>query len=190
MYFHRLNSYFFSFGIVRAVKVNGKQLWFSDWSKDMPKQGISKCKHAVLRLGERNYAFDLVHVLEIIRCPQLEPSLDGPELQVGIYEGARGPLPVLDLLSRTPDQCRLNRMSLIIVADNGETICILADDVADIVEIDTNDRCPLPDGANGVNTGLLTGVVTISESDYYLLDLGLLRTAWHKVGSKAETGRP
>jgi len=156
----------------------------------MTERRISTSKHAVLKLGERNYAFDMDHVQEIIPKPVLEPCFDGPELLIGMFESTHGTLPVLDLLNRPPDECCLNLMSLVVLEESGETICILADDILDYVELNPCDCCPLPDGANGVTNDLLNGVVNQSDCDYYMLDLGTLRITCKRVEDKTEIGNP
>ncbi len=134
--------------------------------------------HVSLRLGEHKYACDVINVQEIIHHPQLEPSLDGPELLIGIYTSSRGPFPVLDLLKRPPDECRLSEMSMVVVEITGELLGLLVDDLDNVVEIDLSDRRPVAGGRMGVEDGLLEGVAAVKGSEYYLLDLERILLAY------------
>ena len=154
--------------------------------KLMKNQDLTNVKFAVMRLGERKFVFDLLKLQEIVLSPIIEPSLDGPDLQVGMFNSSSGSLPVLDLLSRPPDECRLWTMAMVVFVNDGGSMCLLADEVLDYVEFSLSDLCPLPDGANGIADDLLSGVITHLDCDYYLLDLGALRSVWNRIEEKTE----
>ncbi len=144
-------------------------------------------RYAALKLGERCYAFNALNILEVVQCPDLEPCIDGPELLIGMYESWNGQLPVVDLLNRPPDECRLQNMALVVLENRNEPVGILADQVLDIIEFDLNKKCPVPDGANGIRTDLIEGVVEVTGLDYYLLDLDRLISCSYGSTEKLES---
>jgi chemotaxis signal transduction protein len=147
----------------------------------MPKKGQGQTalkQYLAMRLGEHGYACDLACVQEIVSRPVLEPSLDGPELLVGMYAGSRGPLPVLDLLGRPPDECPLCSMSLVVFKAMGSTVGMLADESLNIVEFDPQTIGPRPIGSNSVLELFLDGLVSVKGSDYYLLNLDMVVSAY------------
>ncbi len=145
-------------------------------------------RHVALRLGERNYTFDMFCVREIIFAPDLEPSLDGPEMLIGTFRSSHGPLPVLDILNRQPDECYLNCMAVVILTESEHVVCLLVDDLLDIVEFDSSTASPCPDGANGVPDELIRGVVTIDNTDYFMLDLSQIISSWLGCAEKKASG--
>jgi purine-binding chemotaxis protein CheW len=143
-------------------------------------------KFAAIRLGERKFACDIFKVQEIVHGPELEPSFEGCEFQVGTYNGKRGSLPVIDLLNRPPDACPIFDMSLVVIEIGDSIIGLLADELCDVLSIDPMSACPLPGGACGVDEDLLDGVITISDIDYYLLDLHRILEAF--LGAETRPG--
>ncbi len=143
-------------------------------------------KHAAIRLGDRKFACDLMLVQEVIPEPRLDPCLDCSQLLVGMFEDTRGSLPVLDLMNRPPDECQLCDMALVVVEVAGQVLGILVDQVLDIVEFDPADLLPIPGGACGVDEHHVSGVVVITDTDYYLLDLHRIVDTY--LGSESVTG--
>lgn len=141
-------------------------------------------KYAAIRLGERKFACDLIQVQEIVHGPEIEPCLDDTGFQIGIYHGTRGSFPVIDLLNRPPDACPVCQMSLVIIEIGELIVGFLADELCDVVNIDPGAACPLPGGACGVDESLLGGVITITDIDYYLLDLYRVLDAFLGTGTK------
>jgi chemotaxis signal transduction protein len=146
--------------------------------------------HVALRLGERRYAIDLTPVQEIVHSPELDPCLDGPELLVGMFDSATGALPVLDLLGRPPDECPLSRMALVILQVSNTRLCLIADELPEMVELDPANAVPLLRGANGAPDELLRGVVDVGGCDYYLLDLDQIVLACSGAGPGRGEGVP
>lgn len=142
------------------------------------KDRIQSKQFLAMRLGDRAYACDLTSIQEVVRRPVLEPSLDGPELLVGMYAGSRGPLPVLDLLQRPPDECPICSMSLIVFETSGNVVGMLADGNPDIVEIDPGMIGARPIGSDCELELFLDGLFTISGTRYFLLNLDMVVSAY------------
>ncbi len=137
----------------------------------MKSGNISPRSHVLMRLGDRVYACDMLPVQEIVRGPDLDPCFDGPELLIGMFSSARGPIPVLDLLGRPPDVCPIGEMALVVIEVSEHVICLVVDELLEVIDLDPSSVLPLPEGANGAPDRLLRGVVESSNYDYYLLDL-------------------
>jgi chemotaxis signal transduction protein len=136
-----------------------------------------------MRLGDRKYACDLQCVQEIVTSPMLEPGLDGPSHQVGVFEGSRGPLPVLDLLGRPPDECPIQEMTLVVIDSAGKSFGLLADEILIAVDIDPEQVLPLPPRTDGISDNFISGVAPVSGSSYYLIKPEM-------VVSQFSTGQP
>jgi len=145
------------------------------------------CNHMVLKLGERRYTCDICTIQEIVANPVIEPCLDGNEFQIGCFESTTGDIPVLDILCRTPDMCPIREMSLVIFEVSGRRISILADDLLELIEIESSWICPLPPGGNGVPDDLIRGVIEFNNCQYFMLDLERIVTTWQGVSSGKRT---
>jgi chemotaxis signal transduction protein len=142
--------------------------------------------HVALRLGDQTFACDITGVQEIVRNPQLEPSYDGPEILIGMFTGKRCELPVLDLLGRSPDECPLHEMTLVVLNYEGETVGLLVDDLEEIVELDLSKARPVGKGI--VRWDLVDCVVSREGSDYNILNLGRVVDAFHSDGIQLAPG--
>ncbi|MFH1676005.1 MAG: chemotaxis protein CheW [bacterium] len=120
--------------------------------------------------GECRYACELNLVQEIIGDPSLEPCLDCSELLIGVYDGARGPLPVIDLLCRPPDLCPLSEMALLVFESNRKLVGLLIDEISEVFEIDPKEVRPLASDDRFAMEDLLKGKIEFSGSSYYLID--------------------
>jgi chemotaxis signal transduction protein len=138
-------------------------------SKNLRRETIQR--HLAMRLGDDTYTCDLHCIQEIVSNPVLDPSFDGTELLVGMYEGSRGSIPVVDLLARTPDDCPICHMSLVIFERAGKVAGLLADNLLDVVEFDPAFVIPLRKPAGEIHHQYLSGRVRVKGSDYYLIDL-------------------
>jgi chemotaxis signal transduction protein len=137
--------------------------------KNLRRESIER--HLAMRLGEDIYTCDLHCIQEIVSNPVLDPSFDGSELLVGMYEGSRGSIPVVDLLARTPDDCPICKMSLVIFESTGKVAGLLADNLLDVVEFNPAFVIPLHKSTGRTTHQYLSGRVKIKNSDYYLIDL-------------------
>jgi chemotaxis signal transduction protein len=156
-------------------------------AKEMDKEFLP---YMVVRLGGRRYVCDFLNVQEIVGSPEIEPSFDGTEFLIGLFDSVRGVLPALDLLSRPPDICPIKDMSLVILEASGQLISLLVDELLDVVRFDPGSVLPLPEGANGIPDELLSGVIEIDDTDYYLLNLDQIISVWQSTvfGKRAEAG--
>ena len=120
--------------------------------------------------GECRYACELNLVQEIIGEPVLEPCLDCSELLVGVFDGARGPLPVIDLLCRPPDLCPLSEMALLVFEFGRSLVGLLVDEIGEVFEIYPDAVRPLSNDDRFAIDGLLKGKIELSGNSYYLID--------------------
>jgi chemotaxis signal transduction protein len=124
-----------------------------------------------MRLGEEFYACDLNCIQEIVRNPELDPSFEGSELLVGMFAGSRGSIPVVDLLARTPDNCPLCSMSLVIFERAGKVAGMLADNLLDVIELDPTFVLPLRHVTVEAPSQYIDGRARINGSDFFLVNL-------------------
>lgn len=134
--------------------------------------------YLTFQLGDCKYACEVLRVQEIIRQPDLEPGLGGPDLLVGIFASSRGSVPVLDLLARPPDECRIQEMALVVFGADEQSLGLLVDDLHSIIEIDPSEALPIPPNTKAASEGQLQGVVELEGTDYYLLDLDRIFSAY------------
>jgi chemotaxis signal transduction protein len=133
--------------------------------------GASVQRYLAMRLGEEFYACDLNCIQEIVHNPELDPSFEGSELLVGMFAGSRGSIPVVDLLARTPDNCPLCSMSLVIFERSGKVAGMLADNLVDVVEFDPTFALPLRDVTIEAPRQYIDGRAKINGSDFFLVNL-------------------
>lgn len=128
-------------------------------------------EYVIIRLGEKNFLCDLMCIQEIVYAPDLEPCLDGPQFLVGLYKSSRGPLPVLDIMQRMPDECPLSSMTLLIFETDFGIAGLLVDDLLSTTLIDSDWLQPLIPGMNGDLPQGVEGTVEIEGIVHFLLDL-------------------
>lgn len=166
----------------------------SDWrtlgAMENPRRGESTASlHVALKLGGRNYACKVQNVQEIVRRPQLEPSLDGSDLLVGMFSSTRCEIPVVDLLGRSPDEFTLHEMALVVFQVEGEVLGLLVDDLEEIVELDTSQIVPVT-ADEAVETGnAVSGIVMREGTEFYLLNLERIACACKDTAVKLSTER-
>ena len=150
----------------------------SDWMTGMYEGNINPRTHLALRLGERRFVCDLVSIQEIILYPDVDPiNLDSGTF-IGTFDGARGNIPVLDLLGRPFDSDSIRKKVLMIAGLSIHTIGILADELFDNLVIEHASILPLPYGAYGVEYEFLQGVIEKSDETYYLINLERVASTW------------
>jgi chemotaxis signal transduction protein len=137
--------------------------------KNLP--GTSIQRYLAMRLGDEFYACDLKCIQEIVHNPELDPSFEGSELLVGMFAGSRGSVPVVDLLARTPDNCPLCSMSLVIFERSGKVAGMLADNLLDIFELDPAFVLPARNVATQAPSRYIDGRARVNGSDFFLVNL-------------------
>lgn len=137
-----------------------------------------------VRLGEYRFACNMDFIQEIIENPVLDPGLEGPQCIVGVFNGTRGPIPVIDLLARSPDEYAPNSMTLIVLREGDQIFGLLVDDILEAIEIDMASIMELPDLYDQISREFLSGYIVINGIDYLVLNLSNVVTA--VSGSKAK----
>lgn len=126
-----------------------------------------------LKVGNENYAIDILAVREITGWTSITVLPNQPEHVLGVLNLRGAIVPVFDL------RCRFGQgltqttpMHVIIVVKVLErTIGILVDAVSDIITVNANDIMPVPEMDRTVSIEYLSGIVTVNDSTVVIVCL-------------------
>jgi len=117
------------------------------------------------KLGEEEYAVDIMQIKEITIPTELTPIPRAPEYILGILSLRGNILPVFDAKKRLglPARERTNRTRIIIVNHQGEEVGLLVDDITSAARIASSTIEPPPPILKGVEAEYITGVGRVDD---------------------------
>ena len=126
-----------------------------------------------LKVGNENYAIDILAVREITGWTSITVLPNQPEHVLGVLNLRGAIVPVFDL------RCRFGQgltettaMHVIIVVKVLErTIGILVDAVSDIITVNAGDIMPVPEMDRTVSIEYLSGIVSVNDSTVVIVCL-------------------
>ena len=133
----------------------------------VPRQFIS------FRIGEEEYAIDIMAVREIKGWVNTTPLPNQPKFILGVLNLRGTIVPIFDL------RCRFGmgltdatRTHVVIIVSVGERIIgLLVDAVSDILTVNSNEIRPVPEMERTVSAEFLSGIITINDNLVVMLSL-------------------
>ncbi len=125
------------------------------------------------KLGEEEYAVDIMQIKEITIPTEMTPIPRAPEYILGILSLRGSILPVFDAKKRIglPARERTNRTRIIIVNHQGEEVGLLVDGVTSAAHIPSSAIEPPPPILKGVEAEYITGVGRVDDRMMIIMDI-------------------
>ena len=140
-------------------------------------------------LGEEEYAFNIMHVKEIIRVQQITSVPNVPAYVEGVLSLRAQLLPIVNMLMffGLPD-AEVTDRSRIIVVDLGKTTAgFRVDKVSEVISVAKNLIEPPPMVFGGDEAGQILGVAKLREGKRLIMYLNATNLLPHEIVSDAET---
>ncbi|QSV47462.1 purine-binding chemotaxis protein CheW [Geobacter benzoatilyticus] len=139
----------------------------------MKETDIQEIQLACFRLGDANFAADIMRIKEILKPQRLTKLPRTPAFVEGVINLRGAVIPVIDLRKRfeLPDRAPLEESRLLVVAVARQLVGLVVDDVTEVITVQAQDIKPPPHVAEGINTEYLIGVCLVRDSLVMLLNL-------------------
>jgi purine-binding chemotaxis protein CheW len=130
---------------------------------------------ASFRVGEEEYAIDIMRIREIIRPPSLTPVPDATGLLEGVINLRGAIIPVVDLRRRlgVPDRAESHLTRLVICIVQARLVAFRVDEVLEVVRLPLGQLRPAPRLSDDREPDLILGMC--QHHDRLLLLLNLKR---------------
>lgn len=140
---------------------------------------IQEVQLACFRLGDGNFAADIMRIKEILRPQRLTKLPRTPAFVEGVISLRGSVIPVIDLRKRfdLPDRAPLEESRLLVVSVARQLVGLVVDDVTEVVTVQAQDIKPPPLVAEGISTEYLIGVCLVRDSLIMLLNLDTILTS-------------
>lgn len=144
----------------------------------MMETDIQEIQLACFRLGDGNFAADIMRIKEILKPQRLTKLPRTPAFVEGVINLRGTVIPVIDLRKRfdLPDRAPLEESRLLVVAVSRQLVGLVVDDVTEVVTVQAHDIKPPPHVAEGISTEYLIGVCLVRDSLIMLLNLDSILT--------------
>jgi purine-binding chemotaxis protein CheW len=125
------------------------------------------------KLGNQDYALDIMSVREIRGWTKTTPMPHAPEFMRGVINLRGTVLPVMDLASRLglPSQKTTERNVIIVVKCRDALIGLLVDAVSDIISLSDEDMQPPPDASGEAAANTIRSLSLIDDNMIRILQL-------------------
>lgn len=124
-------------------------------------------------IGEEEYGVDIMAIREIKGWSASTELPNTPDYLRGVINLRGAIIPIFDLRARFSGHLTeaSARHVIMVVAVRNKVIGLLVDAVADIITVRTADIQPVPELEHKIDTGFLSGLVTVDGRMVALLDL-------------------
>jgi len=128
------------------------------------------------RLGQQEYALDIMCVREIRGWTRATPLPHAPAHMKGVINLRGTVLPVMDLAARLelPDRTQTERAVIVVVKHAEAMTGLLVDAVSDIVNVTAEDLQTPPGAVGAQGTQVVTALTLLDERMIRILDLGVI----------------
>lgn len=135
------------------------------------------------KIGEEEYAVDILMVQEIIRMMQITKVPNAPDFVDGVINLRGRIIPVVDL------RCKLglgrkeqdSNKRIIVVEVSGKTVGFIVDAVTEVLRIPANITEPPPDLITNVNSEFIKAVGKLDDRLLILIDLEKILSSNEKL---------
>jgi purine-binding chemotaxis protein CheW len=128
------------------------------------------------KIGDEGYAIDIMAVREIKGWTETTPLPNQPSYILGVMNLRGIIVPVYDLRCRfgmgLTEASRSH--AIIIVSAQDRMAGLLVDAVSDILTVDSNEICPVPEVECGSSSDFLSGIIPVNETMVVILALDQL----------------
>lgn len=131
------------------------------------------------RLGEEEYAIDILRVQEIRGYSNITRIAGAPSFIKGVTNLRGIIVPVVDMrIKFALEKFTYDHRTVVIVLNIGKRIVgAVVDDVSDVLMIDTDDIRPAPDFGGVMSTEYISGLASVDERMLVLLDIERLMSS-------------
>lgn len=145
----------------------------------MMETDIQEIQLACFRIGDANFAADIMRIKEIIRPQKLTRLPKSPPFVEGVINLRGSVIPVIDLRKRfdLPERTALEEARLLVVAVAHQLVGLVVDDVTEVVTVQIHDIKPPPHVVEGIGAEYLIGVCLIRDTLVMLLNLDRILTS-------------
>jgi purine-binding chemotaxis protein CheW len=137
------------------------------------------------KIGDEGYAIDIMAVREIKGWTDTTPLPNQPDYILGVMNLRGIIVPVYDLRCRfgmgLTEASRSH--AIIIVSAQDRMAGLLVDAVSDILTIDSDKICPVPEAECGASADYLSGIIPVNETMVVILALDQLLLKGHGAPS-------
>ncbi len=137
------------------------------------------------KIGDEGYAIDIMAVREIKGWTETTPLPNQPGYILGVMNLRGIIVPVYDLRCRfgmgLTEASRSH--AIIIVSAQDRMAGLLVDAVSDILTVDSNKICPVPEAECGASADYLSGIIPVNETMVVILALDQLLIKDHDAHS-------
>ncbi|MDP2248332.1 MAG: chemotaxis protein CheW [Nitrosomonadales bacterium] len=131
-------------------------------------------------LGEESYILDILNVQEIRGYDDVTKIANVPDFIKGVVNLRGTIVPIIDLrLMLRLSAITYNDLTVVIILNmNGRVFGIVVDGVSDVVNFDPGLIRPIPEIVTSIDTKYITGLATIGEKMFILVDIDRLINSW------------
>lgn len=131
------------------------------------------------RLGEEEYAIDILRVQEIRGYNNITRIAGAPSFIKGVTNLRGIIVPVVDMrIKFALDKAEYDHRTVVIVLNIGKRIVgAVVDDVSDVLMIDADNVRPAPDLGGAMSTEFISGLASVDERMLVLLDIEKLMSS-------------
>ncbi len=142
-------------------------------SKNQNKQNDSVMQLVTFKIGEEEYAVDILNVQEINRMVAVTKVPAAPEFVEGIINLRGKVIPIIDLRRRFGfPQLEADKSTRIIVVElSSSVVGFIVDSVSEVLRINSSVTEPPPDIVMSISTDYITAVGKLDDRLLILLDL-------------------
>jgi purine-binding chemotaxis protein CheW len=135
--------------------------------------GGYKQEFLTFRLGEEEYAIDILKVQEIRGYDAVTRIAGAPEFVKGVINLRGTIVPIVDLrIKLKMGAIEYTPFTVSIILNVGERVVgIVVDSVSDVVGLDAGQIRPAPDFASGLDTAYILGLGTLDERMLIVVDI-------------------
>jgi purine-binding chemotaxis protein CheW len=135
--------------------------------------GGYKQEFLTFRLGEEEYAIDILKVQEIRGYDAVTRIAGAPEFVKGVINLRGTIVPIVDLrIKLKMGTVEYTPFTVTIILNVGERVVgIVVDSVSDVVGMDAGQIRPAPDFASGLDTSYILGLGTLDERMLIVVDI-------------------
>ena len=135
--------------------------------------GGYKQEFLTFRLGEEEYAIDILKVQEIRGYDAVTRIAGAPEFVKGVINLRGTIVPIVDLrIKLKMGTIEYTPFTVTIILNVGERVVgIVVDSVSDVVGMDAGQIRPAPDFASGLDTSYILGLGTLDERMLIVVDI-------------------
>lgn len=143
----------------------------NDWSG--AHVATDEAEYLVFRLGEEDYAVDILHVREIRGCDPVTRIAEAPPHVTGVINLRGSIVPVVDMRVRFGlKAAAIDAFTVVIILNiAGRMVGIVVDSVSDVVRLGAQQRKPAPDFGAALGTRYITGLASLEERLLILIDM-------------------